>query len=198
MKCKPWIRHFSPPKFQCFSSQFALHGLRALEWSMQTTEWCNYDKHGVFRSLALRAAQVSQEHLQVTRALWAQAAQPQMSRQIWACTHAIGVNVAGTSPKGQRSVNRGFPLNSGLRFSGCRHLVDPAVRDPVRQDNNKIWTLGSFVPSLCVVDKEYPYIYIYIYMLWGYYLVQVWGFLEVIIWSKLGFWKLLSGPSLCF
>ena len=31
MKCKPWIRHFSPPKFQCFSSQFALHGLRALE-----------------------------------------------------------------------------------------------------------------------------------------------------------------------
>ena len=40
--------------------------------------------------------------------------------------------------------------------------------------------------------------YIYIYMLWSYYLVQVWGFLEVIIWSKLGFWKLLSGPSLCF
>ena len=31
MKCKPWIRHFSPPEFQCFSSQFALHGLRALE-----------------------------------------------------------------------------------------------------------------------------------------------------------------------
>ena len=31
MKCKPWIRHFSPPKFQCFSSQFALHGLRALD-----------------------------------------------------------------------------------------------------------------------------------------------------------------------
>ena len=31
VKCKPWIRHFSPPKFQCFSSQFALHGLRALE-----------------------------------------------------------------------------------------------------------------------------------------------------------------------
>ena len=31
MKCKPWIRHFSPPKFQCFSSQFGLHGLRALE-----------------------------------------------------------------------------------------------------------------------------------------------------------------------
>ena len=31
MKCKPWIRHFSPPKFQCVSSQFALHGLRALE-----------------------------------------------------------------------------------------------------------------------------------------------------------------------
>ena len=31
MKCKPWIRHFQPRKFQCFSSQFALHGLRALE-----------------------------------------------------------------------------------------------------------------------------------------------------------------------
>ena len=29
MKCKPWIRHFQPRKFQCFSSQFALHGLRA-------------------------------------------------------------------------------------------------------------------------------------------------------------------------
>ena len=28
MKC---IRHFAPPKFQCFSSQFALHGLRALD-----------------------------------------------------------------------------------------------------------------------------------------------------------------------
>ena len=37
-----WIRalipawptpHFSPPKFECFSSQFALHGLRALEKS---------------------------------------------------------------------------------------------------------------------------------------------------------------------
>ena len=48
-------------------------------------------------------------------------------------------------------------------------------------------------------QAQKPYdIYIYIYMLWGYYLVQVWGFLEVIIWSKLGFWKLLSGPSLCF
>ena len=32
MKCKPWIRHFSPPKFQCFSSQFALHGLRAPDY----------------------------------------------------------------------------------------------------------------------------------------------------------------------
>ena len=31
MKCKPWIRDFQPRKFQCFSSQFALHGLRALE-----------------------------------------------------------------------------------------------------------------------------------------------------------------------
>ena len=31
MKCKPWIRHFQPRKFQCFSSQFALHGLRALD-----------------------------------------------------------------------------------------------------------------------------------------------------------------------
>ena len=31
MKCKPWIRHFPPPEFQCFSSQCALHGLRALE-----------------------------------------------------------------------------------------------------------------------------------------------------------------------
>ena len=31
MKCKPWIRHFQPRKFQCFSSQFALQGLRALE-----------------------------------------------------------------------------------------------------------------------------------------------------------------------
>ena len=27
MKCKPWIRHFQPQKFQCFSSQFGLHGL---------------------------------------------------------------------------------------------------------------------------------------------------------------------------
>ena len=31
VKCKPWIRHFQPRKFQCFSSQFALHGLCALE-----------------------------------------------------------------------------------------------------------------------------------------------------------------------
>ena len=31
MKCKPWIRHFQPGKFQRFSSQFALHGLRALD-----------------------------------------------------------------------------------------------------------------------------------------------------------------------
>ena len=36
MKCKPWIRHFQPQKFQCFSStQFALHGLRALEKSLR-------------------------------------------------------------------------------------------------------------------------------------------------------------------
>ena len=33
MKCKPWIRHFQPPKFQCFSSQCALHGLHALDVS---------------------------------------------------------------------------------------------------------------------------------------------------------------------
>ena len=32
MKCKPWMRHFQPPKFQCFSSPFALHGLRGLEY----------------------------------------------------------------------------------------------------------------------------------------------------------------------
>ena len=31
VKCKPWIRHFQPRKIQCFSSQFALHGLRFLE-----------------------------------------------------------------------------------------------------------------------------------------------------------------------
>ena len=31
MKCKPWIRHSQPPKFQHFSSQCALHGLRTLE-----------------------------------------------------------------------------------------------------------------------------------------------------------------------
>ena len=31
MKCKPWIRHFSPPKFHCFRTQFAFHGLRALD-----------------------------------------------------------------------------------------------------------------------------------------------------------------------
>ena len=31
MKCKPWIRHFPAQKFQCLSSQCALHGLRALE-----------------------------------------------------------------------------------------------------------------------------------------------------------------------
>ena len=31
-KCKPWIRHFQPRKFQCFSSQCALHGLRALDF----------------------------------------------------------------------------------------------------------------------------------------------------------------------
>ena len=34
MKCKPWIRHFLHPKFECFSSQCALHGLRALEMFM--------------------------------------------------------------------------------------------------------------------------------------------------------------------
>ena len=33
MKCKPWIRHFQPRKFQCFSSQFGLHGLRALDFN---------------------------------------------------------------------------------------------------------------------------------------------------------------------
>ena len=32
MKCKPWIRHFQPRNFQCFSSRFAFHGLRALDW----------------------------------------------------------------------------------------------------------------------------------------------------------------------
>ena len=36
MKCKPWIRHVQPPKFQCFSSQFALHGLRALDWNFHS------------------------------------------------------------------------------------------------------------------------------------------------------------------
>ena len=34
MKCKPWIGHFQPRKLQCFSSQFALHGLRALDWPL--------------------------------------------------------------------------------------------------------------------------------------------------------------------
>ena len=39
--------------------------------------------------------------------------------------------------------------------------VDPVVGDPVRQDNDKIWVLGSFAPSLCVVDKQFPYIFVY-------------------------------------
>ena len=30
MKCKPCIRHFQPPKFQCFSSQCGLHGCAPL------------------------------------------------------------------------------------------------------------------------------------------------------------------------
>ena len=32
MKCKPWIGHFQHRKFQRFSSQFALHALRALDF----------------------------------------------------------------------------------------------------------------------------------------------------------------------
>ena len=32
MKCKPRIRHFQPPKLEFFSSQCALHGLRALDF----------------------------------------------------------------------------------------------------------------------------------------------------------------------
>ena len=37
MKCKPWIRHFQPPKFQCFRSQCGLHGLRPLETLYDTS-----------------------------------------------------------------------------------------------------------------------------------------------------------------
>ena len=44
-------------------------------------------------------------------------------------------------------------------------------------------------------SPEYIYIYAYaVKLLSGPSL----GFLEVIIWSKLGFWKLLSGPSWVF
>ena len=70
---------------------------------------------------------------------------------------------------------------SGLRIRLARH-------SPQHQRSNNLY--------VCI----YTYIYgwLYIYALWSYYLVQVWGFLEVIIWSKLGFWKLFSGPSLCF
>ena len=39
MKCKPWIRHFQPRKLQCFSSQFALHGLRALDYGSPTVNF---------------------------------------------------------------------------------------------------------------------------------------------------------------
>ena len=32
-----------------------------------------------------------------------------------------------------------------------RQPVDPVVGDPVRQDNDKIWILGSFIPSFCIL-----------------------------------------------
>ena len=83
----------------------------------------------------------------------------------------------------------------------CGPLIDPKTP----QMWTTYWPYNIYIyiyiclplsPSLSLCLSLY--IYIYIYVLWGYYLVQVWGFLEVIIWSKLGFWKLLSGPSLCF
>ena len=43
-----------------------------------------------------------------------------------------------------------------------RQPVDPVVADPVRQDNDKIWIFGSFVPYLCVLGSGVS-IYIYIY-----------------------------------
>ena len=36
-------------------------------------------------------------------------------------------------------------------FWKFRQPVDPVVGDPVRQDSDKIWILGSFVPSPCVI-----------------------------------------------
>ena len=59
MKCKPWIRHFQPRRFQCFSSQFALHGLRALEWNSILTRPEN--------SLANFEHQISKKKLRMKR-----------------------------------------------------------------------------------------------------------------------------------
>ena len=43
------------------------------------------------------------------------------------------------------------PTTTLLSALSYRHPVDPVVGDPVRQDNDKMLILGSFVPSLCVL-----------------------------------------------
>ena len=52
MKCKPWMRHFQPPKFQCLSSQCALHGLCACEKIWRKTRVEN-SKHWKNRGLSV-------------------------------------------------------------------------------------------------------------------------------------------------
>ena len=42
-----------------------------------------------------------------------------------------------------------------------RQPVDPVVGDPVRQDNDKISILGSFVPPSVYLNREFPYIFVY-------------------------------------
>ena len=70
--------------------------------------------------------------------------------------------------------------------------------------NSVLQFFGVGLKFWCFGWKEYIYIYLSLfYIIYYIYAVKFLsgpslGFLEVIIWSKSGFWKPLSGPSLCF
>ena len=66
--------------------------------------------------------------------------------RVWGDSMERNTNNAENADSKTRKMQLTGFIVTGFRWPPfCRKLVDPVIGDPVRQDNDKIWILGSFV-----------------------------------------------------
>ena len=104
------IRHFQPPKFQCLSSQCALHGLRALDW-MPPARLLRYGRGSTWGLLSTKHPPI--DHVSTSAVHWSSPGWPESQQGRKSTHHHHGI---GNCAACYRIEKRGTPENS---WGGC-------------------------------------------------------------------------------